>query len=124
VARWWSLTEALILRLRDEVEEVGSDFLLFYVASKPAIYDDVWDDVRRAYRMSEEEWSPTADADMLRVICDRGSIDCLISVERFRAGRTQLGSPEALYYPIDGHWTAAGHGLAARLIQRWLAERD
>jgi hypothetical protein len=32
-------------------------------------------------------------------------------------------SPERLYYPDDKHWTAAGHAVAAREIERFLAER-
>ena len=29
---------------------------------------------------------------------------------------------ETLYYPIDSHWTPAGHGLAARTIEAKLRE--
>ena len=34
-----------------------------------------------------------------------------------------IDQPERLYYPYDKHWTAAGHAVAAREIERFLEER-
>jgi len=118
----WRVTEALLVELRDRARAAGSRFVVFWVPSKAAVHDDVWGATREAYRMSDEAWSPTADADMLRAICGRASLECLVPLEEFRARSAALGEPGALYFPIDGHWTAAGHALAAEVLASALAE--
>jgi len=120
----WTLTEALLMELRREAEEVGSTFVIFYVPSRAAIYDVVWTDTRALYGMSELEWSPTADADRLRDFCGRASLACLFPVERFRQRESSVDHPPALYFPLDGHWTADGHALAAQIIAEHLSARD
>jgi len=113
----WAITEALLVRLRNEVEQSGSEFHVFYVPSRPAVYDDVWRETRRAYAMKNEGWSPSADAEILELICRRNGINCVISLEAFLAESTRLErAGQSLYFQKDGHWTAEGHQLAARLI--------
>jgi len=117
--RAWALTEALLARLRDEVEAVGSDFLIFYVPTVAAVDDEEWRRVRRANAMDDEGWSPRADADMLEAICQRRELDCLVPLAAFRSAvEDPAASP--LYFSDDPHWTAAGHDLAARQIEGYL----
>ncbi len=120
-ARAWKVTEQLLIRFRDEVTNAGSEFLVFYVPSQPAVYDGVWERVRRAYAMTDKEWSPAEDADRLARICDRAQIECVIPVDRFRAEAsrmTELGS--RLYFERDGHWTREGHGFVATILEESL----
>lgn len=123
VEEWWRITAALLTRLHNDVVGAGGELLIFYVPSKAAVYPAVWDATRKAYGLSDTDWSPTADADRLARICEARSLECLIPVDRFRENASPLGTPGAPYFPIDGHWTVAGHRLAARIIQEWLDER-
>jgi hypothetical protein len=119
----WALTEELLLRLRDRIVADGGAFVLFHVPSKAAVYDEVWRGSARAYGIDSAGWSPTAEAERLRGICRRRELECVLPVERFRAEGSPLGESGALYFPIDGHWTAAGHDLAATVLHEWLAGR-
>jgi hypothetical protein len=119
----WALTEALLLELRHQVEAAGSTFVLFHVPSRAAIYHEVWVDTRDAYRMSERDWSPVADVDRLRDICERTATECLFPVEDFRLEAQRLGEGAPLYFRFDGHWSAYGHALAAQIIAEHLTTR-
>ncbi len=119
----WALTEALLLELRRRAEEAGSTFVLFYVPSRAAVYDAVWADTRDLYGLSESDWSPVADADRLRDLCGRARLECVLPVERFRLEAARLVDGVPLYFPLDGHWTARGHALAADLLTEHLGGR-
>jgi lysophospholipase L1-like esterase len=119
----WALTEALLVRLRDGVAADGGAFVVFHVPSKAAVYDEVWSGTARAYGLDDASWSATADAERLRGICARHELDCLLPLDRFRAEGSSVGESDAPYFPIDGHWTAVGHELAATVLHEWLAGR-
>ena len=113
----WKLTEALLVRLRDEVEADGSKFAVFYVPSRPTVYPQVWEETRGAYAMGEDEWDPAQDSFSLASICERGKISCIIPLDEFRAAAGESEAPrQSLYFQDEAHWTPRGHQLAGRLI--------
>ena len=113
----WELTEALLVRLRDEVEADGSKFAVFYVPSRPAVYAEDWHKTRRAYAMDEGEWDPAQDSLSLAAICERRKIPCVIALNEFRAAAGESEAPrQSLYFQDNAHWTPRGHQLAGRLI--------
>ena len=115
----WSVTEALLVRLRDEVEADGSSFTIFHVPSRAAVDAESWRQLRYAYAMTDEDWDPSHDAKRLDEICSEHEIDCIIALDEFRD--EAKGGP--LYFREDAHWTPAGHDLAARLIADRLLSR-
>jgi hypothetical protein len=118
----WALTGALIARMRDRVEADGGEFILFYVPSKAALSAEVWSATVELYGLDPSAWSARADRERLHDICERLSLECLDPLERFRREAAALGSLDALYFEIDGHWTAGGHELAASVLYERLAQ--
>ena len=118
----WQVTEALLKQMRTEVEEAGSRFLIFYVPPRPAVYPDDWRRTRTAYAMTDDQWSPTADADRLSAICERDAITCVVPLSRFRREAERLaGEGRALYFNRDAHWSPDGHRLAGEVIAEYVA---
>jgi len=99
----WKVTRALLERLAAEVRLNGSAFLLVVVPLPPQVTRNHVDD--RPHRMIRA----MGEADKIPVL------DLLPGLrEAARAGRGTL------YFPIDGHWTPAGHTVAAELIAEYL----
>jgi lysophospholipase L1-like esterase len=67
------------------------------------------------------EWAlePTEIQRRLRAWADARAVPLLDLTSVFRLA---VRGGEPLYYPIDGHWTAAGHRVAADAIAGWLAD--
>lgn len=98
-----ALAEALLRRLRTDCERDGAVLLVMPVPALP----ESGEPVRRQAEMA--------------AFLDREGfawLDLRPEVAR------RIAAGDRLYYPIDGHWTAAGHALAgARLAQRLAALR-
>jgi lysophospholipase L1-like esterase len=93
-----ALTEALLRRLRDRVEGSGARLLLMPVPAQPG---------SGKYEDQESELAAFLDRERFEWIDLRGAI---------RARPDAVGY---YYYPMDGHWTEAGHSLAGeRLAER------
>ena len=119
------MTAALLAALRSQVELTGSQFVVFYVPSNAAVYREDWNRIRWSYAMAETDWSPSADADRLSEICDRLALDCILELNTFIERADELQATDArLYYEKDGHWTPAGHQLAAEVIADHLASQS
>lgn len=126
VARAWEITDALLTRLHDIAAERGSTFGVFYVPSRPSVDADDWARTRSAYAMDDEEWSPAADGDMLRQICQRRMLVCEVDVDRFVHAADSLsrrGATRGLYFREDAHWTPEGHRVAGEAITDLILRR-
>jgi hypothetical protein len=65
--------------------------------------------------MNDAEWSPSQAAEVLAEVCRRRGLHCVFPLERFR--REAARHPDQrLYFRRDGHWTPAGHRLAAAIL--------
>jgi lysophospholipase L1-like esterase len=68
-------------------------------------------------------WQTSALQQRLSQWATENRIEFLDLTESFRFEK-QRNSDAILNFPIDGHWTEAGHALAAKEIGRWLLERN
>ncbi|UCE24422.1 MAG: SGNH/GDSL hydrolase family protein [Candidatus Zixiibacteriota bacterium] len=113
----WQLTEVLIKRLRQAVESTGSRFLVYYIPTSAAIYDDEWQATKKMYKLSDGDWNVNQVAVELKAICKRNGIDFVDPTSQFLAEADRLRRhDERVYYPLDRHWTPEGHRLTAEIL--------
>lgn len=119
----WDVTGALLAAMRNETEYRDASFLMVYIPGKLEVYPHDLDEVERknlpAGGLNLD--SPSQRASEIARRHDLPYLDLLPGLRR--AAST---SPR-LYYQYNGHWTAAGHAVAASELaelllsdSRWL----
>ena len=117
----WKLTEALLVKLRQEVELSGSRFVIFYVPVAASVYPEAWQEKQNKYGLSDTEWDPLRDSRRLEEICRRHGIDFVNPVELFRQAAAR--NPQKNYYSFKNeHWVRDGHELAGEILFEYLTE--
>lgn len=118
----WSLTEAIILRLREEVEQRGSRLMVVLIAAPEQIYDDDWQRTVAANpALSNLSLDIEAPNRRLNTFLASEEIPHLDLLPIFRNAAAQPETPP-LHFRHDQHWTPAGHHLAAEAIHGFLDE--
>lgn len=115
IRRAWDITEALIVKLRDEAIAVDSRLLVCNAPARMRVYEDEWESVKRKYGLSGDAWDRDRAGRELAAICRRHGIDFLDPIGPLR----RRADGPRLYFEVDGHWNALGH----RLVGEHLAER-
>lgn len=114
----WRITEALLAATRDEAEGAGARFVLVNVPAPWEIDPPFWERMRGFFGLPADGWDLDGPNRRLAEIAARRGIAYLDLRPALQAG---VADGQRLYYAIDGHWTAAGHELAARsLVQSGL----
>ncbi len=116
----WALTEAIILRLRAEVEQRGSTLAVILIAAPEQLYPVEWERTVAAnpalQPLNLDLESPNR---RLGQFLEAAGIPTLDLLPVFRAAAAQPETPR-LYFRHDQHWTEAGHRLAAEAIHKFL----
>lgn len=113
-AQAWDLTEALLLRLKNSAEKVGSRFVVFYVPSELCIDSRAWEEAEFKYNISRDVWSPDTVGADLTAICRKNSIPLIDPKDDF------LKQNKRLYFRRDGHWNADGHALVSDILYSYI----
>ncbi|MEM8994372.1 MAG: hypothetical protein AAGF23_06215, partial [Acidobacteriota bacterium] len=100
----WAVTGAILDRLAAECDARGATFHVVILPKDQMIYGG------GPRRQLHERMHRR-----LRGLLEERGLDYLDLTGALRAG-----SGERLYYPADGHWTPAGHRVAAEAIAEWL----
>lgn len=120
----WQLTAVLIQRLDAEVQERGGHLVVVIIGAPEQVYPDRWSAIlARHPKMNDYDWDLEAPNRRLTAILDETNIPYLDLLPVFR---TVTGQPDAppLHFRHDGHWTIAGHQLAAEAIASFLKAQD
>jgi hypothetical protein len=120
--RAWRLSERLLHQLRVAVEADGAHFMIAIVTARERIYPDSWRQIVDANPgMQAVRWDLAAPEERAQRWCGENKVLCVPLSPAFLARRDQ--GPR-LHYVHDGHWTAAGHALAAAVVASALRERS
>lgn len=114
----WRYTERLLGDLRDAVAADGAQLVVLVVTARERVYPDDWQRVLATYpAMTGVEWDLTGPERRTLAWCADAGVSCMALSEAFleRSGR-----PPRLHFEHDGHWTPAGHALAANIVANFL----
>jgi hypothetical protein len=112
----WDALESALTRLHHEVEAADSKMLLVCIPAAVQVDSTYWWLKNLGVRIDDRVVRDTVFQDRLAQFARREQlpyIDLLPAMRKRASSR--------LYYEQDGHWTAAGHDVAARVISQELS---
>jgi hypothetical protein len=118
----WRHTFDLLGALRAAVESDGARLAVMIVTARELVYPETWEEILTANPiMRSLHWDLELAERRLERWCEANGVPCLRLSPSFLA--TAREGPH-LHFPHDGHWTPAGHALAARTAARFLLDRE
>jgi lysophospholipase L1-like esterase len=124
-AEWetaWQYTEQLLTAMRDAVSAKAKRFAVLIIPTRYQIYPEWWEEAVSGHpAMQGKTWDVAAPAARVQRWCDAHGVPCLDLAPAFTAARS---GPERLFFHYDGHWTPAGHALAARQVAEFLRQHE
>jgi hypothetical protein len=119
----WTHTEQLLEQLRQTVADSGAQLLIAVLSTREQVYPQSWEEILAAHpRMQGQRWDLDAPQRRVEGWCAAHGVPCVALAPAFRAGAARGG--DRLHYQHDGHWTIAGHRLAATVLQDYLQQRQ
>lgn len=117
----WKITEALIVKLKQEADMIGSEFVVFYIPDQSDIYAERWKAAKRKYGLSDEGWSAEQVRIELESICRKNVVDFINPAVQFSEEADRLKKAgKRLYFINDGHWNVDGHKLTGNVLTDYI----
>jgi len=113
-AEAWSIMEALVGRLRDDIAADGSRLLIAVQPEELASDIGEWQAFIHTYGLDPQAWDRGWPDRRLLAICGRWTVEC----RDLLGGLEQAG--RAAYIPEDGHYSPLGHQVVADALLPWL----
>lgn len=117
----WQHTEWLLGRLQEAAAAGSARFTMAVLCTRDQIYPDWWQEVLAAHpKMQGRTWDLDAPQHHVEAWCAQHDVPCAVMAPAFRAAASRGGEP--LHFHHDGHWTVAGHQLAAHVLSDFLEQ--
>ncbi|MCX7816184.1 MAG: GDSL-type esterase/lipase family protein [Syntrophales bacterium] len=107
----WSVTTALILRLAREVNAEGGKLIVAVAPGPAQVYPEIWIQTLG----KRPNLDPTYPDRFLYSWCRDNGISF---IDLLNPLREAANSNPHLYFPVNLHWTAAGHAVVAEVLAR------
>lgn len=111
----YEVTTGILRELKEECIAINADLLIIGIPTQTQVHPEVWQKVKDIYALSNDEYDLVLPNKSIERICREAGIEYLDLLPVFRLS-AQEG--EENYFVIDGHWNAAGHKLAAKIINK------
>lgn len=116
----WLKTEALLAKLNDDVEAGGSQLMVAILPDETDVDDQRRQEILESYAhltKADAVNGPLPSTRLAQFLQEAGipHVELLLALQSYHQN-----SNEALYFRYDGHWTPAGHRVAAEAIFNYL----
>ncbi len=124
VRQSWQITEAMLIKLKEETDSIGSELLVLFVPHEGGVYQEVWSKIKKNYGLSDEKWNIDQVGLELGAVCKRNSIDFINPTELFRSRAKELQKDKKLMYdPKDKHWNVEGNRFVGELLADYVVSK-
>jgi lysophospholipase L1-like esterase len=120
VREMWGRTQAILGVLKAAVEEAKARLVVLYVPDETELSARVLALTRQRYGLGRHWWDASRVVSRLKTACDALGIDLVLPLDALVEAESRGPQP---YFPEDGHWTEAGHRIAAGELARGLKEK-
>jgi len=115
----WQRTEGLLEEMLGMARALGARFGVVIASSREQVYPEAWEKILAAYPTARDlQFDLDQPQKWMEDWCRRSGVPCLVLSPAFRAAAARGAKP--LHFWHDGHWTAAGHALAAEEMRKFL----
>jgi len=110
-AKSWAVTQALLRKMKQESQQRGIGFVVFYIPARIELSPEEWSSAHLP-----AEYDPGKVVSRLSTICREEDIPLIDPSSRFQEAAKQ----GPLFYLHDTHWNPAGHRLAAGILAEYV----
>lgn len=119
IIRAWDMTRQLFKKMKVESERRGAKVAVFLIPLWIQVSEERLDAFLNEHQLSIDQLAIEQPQSHMRAIGQEEQIEIIDLLPDFRHAEKQ--NPRKLYLADDGHWTAAGHRLAAGIVKERLS---
>lgn len=117
IARAWAVLEAVVATFASEVRAAGAELVVALAPSPVQVYPELWARFRARVGEAPGELDRELPNRRLAAVAARVGVGIVDLLPDLRAA---AATDPYLYFPVNDHWTAAGHRVVAERLGREL----